>query len=715
MRHYQDSVVNQNGVPVQSVTVTVRAAATPAGSGALSTLYSDNGVTSLANPLTGDVRGNFDFFVANGRYDITFSGGSPAITSYTQADIEIADLTEEIQDAADFPGADAGAKIANAIGTLPSTGGTVDARGLQGAQTISSDIFSGVTKPGMLLVGASTFTVTATQNIPSNWTILGIGYTQSVFLDGITGAAANPMFKVTNADQIILEKIKLQGTANTGNLLSIINTSGSHGNHLIQDCTFLSTSGTGKDQAGLSMTSAGIYVYNVSSDLRIHHNIINSNGRGIVFDAAGTGTENACEIFSNKLSSNVSDAIQQIGGATLGTSIIGNHIELNGGFGISMVAFGGAHISGNYFEANTLGHIRATGTAASGVKVSANLFATNSITDGAAITWTSSGSKSQGVSIDSNYFNLPQAAILSKLVSVDFNDSSITNNTVIVAAGGTVTDAFRLETGSLQVSTYGNKKSLAGAGTITNFINDIPKGVIADGASPYFQGQNLLLSGSDNGLWQQSTNGNIVANAVGTGYVGLNLGTPFGTAGSGGVVWGNGTTTQKGILRSNGNVAMVGNLSIIANSIPTPTTYLALTGSPTGARVWTLQDASDTVVGRATTDTLTNKTLGDFLKVNASGTSIKQIRLFTAVAVDPGSIAATTRGSIAVTIAGTPGIATGDVIIPVQGINGINDDLVFEGVTATGANQVTWFFYNPTAGPIDDASVNWDILWIDVT
>jgi hypothetical protein len=103
------------------------------------------------------------------------------------------------------------------------------------------------------------------------------------------------------------------------------------------------------------------------------------------------------------------------------------------------------------------------------------------------------------------------------------------------------------------------------------------------------------------------------------------------------------------------------------------------------------------------------------ININTSGTLIKQMRLFTAVAVDPGSIAATSRGSIAVTVAGTPGISVGDVIIPVQGINGINDDLVFEGVTATGANQVTFFFYNPTAGAIDDTSHNWDIMWMDVT
>jgi hypothetical protein len=39
------------------------------------------------------------------------------------------------------------------------------------------------------------------------------------------------------------------------------------------------------------------------------------------------------------------------------------------------------------------------------------------------------------------------------------------------------------------------------------------------------------------------------------------------------------------------------------------TTSLKLTGTPTAARVWTFQDTTDTVVGRATTDTLTNKTL----------------------------------------------------------------------------------------------------------
>lgn len=174
MRRYgdDDPVINQNGVPVNAASVTVRIAATPPASGAVATIYSDNGVTSQANPITTDAYGTYYFYVANGRYDLTFSGGSPAITTRTIADIEIADLAEEVQDAADYPGANAGAKIANAIAALPATGGTVDARGLEGSQTIATDIFTGVTKGVSLLLGGGTFNFSASTTIPNNISIL---------------------------------------------------------------------------------------------------------------------------------------------------------------------------------------------------------------------------------------------------------------------------------------------------------------------------------------------------------------------------------------------------------------------------------------------------------------------------------------------------------------------------------------------------------------
>jgi len=64
-----------------------------------------------------------------------------------------------------FSGVDAGARIAACIADLPATGGTADARGFEGSQTINSDPFTGVTKPVTLILGAATFSVGATTTV----------------------------------------------------------------------------------------------------------------------------------------------------------------------------------------------------------------------------------------------------------------------------------------------------------------------------------------------------------------------------------------------------------------------------------------------------------------------------------------------------------------------------------------------------------------------
>lgn len=81
-----DSAVSGNiGVNVQ---VTVRDAVT----NALATLYGTNNTSStpLANPLTTDVNGQYSFYAANGRYNISFSAaGTPSIN-----DVQLFDFTE---------------------------------------------------------------------------------------------------------------------------------------------------------------------------------------------------------------------------------------------------------------------------------------------------------------------------------------------------------------------------------------------------------------------------------------------------------------------------------------------------------------------------------------------------------------------------------------------------------------------------------------------
>jgi len=73
-----------------------------------------------------------------------------------------------------FPGVDACAKINAAIGAVPSTGGTVDARGFSGTQACASNPFSGVTKHVRLLVGYATFNIgTVGWTLPTNSSIEG--------------------------------------------------------------------------------------------------------------------------------------------------------------------------------------------------------------------------------------------------------------------------------------------------------------------------------------------------------------------------------------------------------------------------------------------------------------------------------------------------------------------------------------------------------------
>jgi hypothetical protein len=78
------------GTRVTNCTVTVYITNTVS----LATIYSDNLGTSLANPFTASaVTGLWQFYSANGRYDIQFSGGSPTISpAYTLSDFLFLDL-----------------------------------------------------------------------------------------------------------------------------------------------------------------------------------------------------------------------------------------------------------------------------------------------------------------------------------------------------------------------------------------------------------------------------------------------------------------------------------------------------------------------------------------------------------------------------------------------------------------------------------------------
>jgi hypothetical protein len=174
-----------------------------------------------------------------------------------------------------FPGANMGAKIANAIAVLPATGGIVDARAFQGAQTFSSNPFAGIVGPVTLLTGNCTISWDATSffvALPSDfsWIANGTILTSSVgdaptFVspDGIcngliNGKAAQTTANATNGNATITVANATQ--ARVGGMVGVVGASGAGisgvntgqnttlnngGNVAAGDTSFIVTSATG--------------------------------------------------------------------------------------------------------------------------------------------------------------------------------------------------------------------------------------------------------------------------------------------------------------------------------------------------------------------------------------------------------------------------------------------------------------------------------------
>jgi hypothetical protein len=88
MKKYLNSVVakfdtTQSGNAATGTTITVR----DNGTGIKATLYSDNGTTEKENPFTVDSNANYEFYVANGRYNIIQDEGLATELSLTDVSI----------------------------------------------------------------------------------------------------------------------------------------------------------------------------------------------------------------------------------------------------------------------------------------------------------------------------------------------------------------------------------------------------------------------------------------------------------------------------------------------------------------------------------------------------------------------------------------------------------------------------------------------------
>ncbi len=85
MQKYVDYLISSNGgVPLTGVSVRIN----DAGTANAATIFSDDGVTSKANPFTNQSDGSFEFFAANGLYDLEFT-----LTGYTFDDSDTENIT----------------------------------------------------------------------------------------------------------------------------------------------------------------------------------------------------------------------------------------------------------------------------------------------------------------------------------------------------------------------------------------------------------------------------------------------------------------------------------------------------------------------------------------------------------------------------------------------------------------------------------------------
>lgn len=125
-----------------------------------------------------------------------------------------------VYNAAAFPGANAGTKIAACFAALPATGGTCGGRGLECSQSINQDTFAGISTPVTLLLGDDTYTINTKLSLPSGCRIEGVGMGRTLLMEAALGAGALDALvenTVAGTDQSIQDlTVDLNAANNTG-------------------------------------------------------------------------------------------------------------------------------------------------------------------------------------------------------------------------------------------------------------------------------------------------------------------------------------------------------------------------------------------------------------------------------------------------------------------------------------------------------------------
>jgi hypothetical protein len=337
---YENILLNQGGTPIVGANVWVCAGnvvpnflATPPC--ALATVYSDaNGTIPITQPMTTTPLGNYSFFLPSALATVVFTGQGvassdlitpPAFPGVTLnganafTGVMLCKNFEQVRcvdstNAVGWSGSDACAWITSAQLNLPSTGGTIDARGVTGAASCASALTIGSpTKPVTLLLSAGvTFTVNG------QWIIGGsashvIGVSGStVISQGNSFPSNTPVLQIGNGSIVTGATFENLAVNNNGiaNSIGGENISGQENsgfvNMVVQNCTkyglwyegSTAQNSFGRDWfilcSGAGAGTVNSYIHNVPSFRGISGGTFATNdgltiGNGLVIDGTSGG------------------------------------------------------------------------------------------------------------------------------------------------------------------------------------------------------------------------------------------------------------------------------------------------------------------------------------------------------------------------------------------------------------------------------------------
>lgn len=483
-----------------------------------------------------------------------------------------------VQFADRFVGADACAKIVSAGAALPSTGGTINALGIKGAQSCSANPFTSLPIHTTILLGNISLSTAITLQIPSYINVIGTesgnGNTGTRFIYTGTG----DLFLISTAQFSSLKNIYIDFTGNTSATAKAFHFTGSAFN---------------------------LNTYNTLENIVIQGNLV-SGQTGFLFD--GTNNPTIFNHFSNVRIITMNHPISIAANQTEGNVWLG--LQINGFW----VNDSDAAITAAGANDNFLG-VRCSDSAVTNLNKYGIFFPAGST--------------------GANIF----------VGVVDIGDSANTNSFLLGGTGGsqgyenTVIGSAIPPTkvGTANFVQYLGSGGNGGVGGLTIFGSGFPQ-ILATHSSGTSGGIRITQTGI--GSWD-------IIDTPTTDTLNIQFG-----GGAAGL-----STTTSGIMSLFGSAA-----ALAINGATSGSTTIK--PSPVASGTLTLPSATDTLVARATTDTLNNKTLGTW-GTQAAGTHINQ----SAVSQDlAGTISLTAATSASHTFAGAFASAPACIITPTSSL-----------------------------------------------